>query len=134
MLAQFVPDRTKALESAEAVRIAARAVIKAEAPDLTAELKAAMDRVHRLRAAAYWLWRQSCCPDSPERPLWRGEPRLDERDADNSPTAQLLRVAAAGFGADEAHPAWAEWEKAAAALAKDSTAALPVYDHGRPHV
>jgi hypothetical protein len=37
-----------------------------------------------------------------------------------------LRIAAAGFGADEAHPAWAEWEKAAAALARDATAALPV--------
>jgi hypothetical protein len=55
----LLPDRTKTLESAEsAVRLAARAVIKAESPDLTAELKTAIDRVHQLRASLYWLYRQ----------------------------------------------------------------------------
>jgi hypothetical protein len=131
LLEQLIPDRTKALESAEAaVRLAARAVIKAEAPDLTAELKSALDRVHALRATLYWLYRQSCCADAPDRPEWQGLRRLDDRGEDSA-TAQLLRVAAAGFGADEHHPSWAEWEKAAAALARDATAALPVVDHGR---
>jgi hypothetical protein len=47
LLAQLIPERTKTLESAEqAVRIATSRVIKAEAPDLTAELKAAIDRTH----------------------------------------------------------------------------------------
>jgi hypothetical protein len=131
LLAQIVPERTKPLESAEqAVRIAARSVIRAEAVDVTAELKTAIDRVHALRATLYWLYRQSCCSDSPDRSEWQGLPRLDER-VEDTPTAQLLRVAAAGLGADEAHPAWAEWEKAAAALAKDAQAALPGTTDGR---
>jgi hypothetical protein len=130
-LAQIIPERQKTLERAQqAVTVTARTVIKAEAPDLTTALKAAIDRVHALRAAAYWLYRQSCCADAPERPEWQGLRRLDDRGED-TPTAQLLRIAAAGLGADE-HPAWAEWEKAAAALARDATAALPVITDGRP--
>jgi hypothetical protein len=131
LLAQIIPDRKKNLEQAEAaVRLAARAVIKAEAVDVTAELKSAIDRVHALRATLYWLYRQSCCADAPDGPEWQGLRRLDERGED-TPTAQLLRIAAAGFGADENHAAWAEWEKAAAALAKDATAALPGAPDGR---
>jgi hypothetical protein len=132
LLAQLIPERTKTLESAEqAVRIAARAVIKAEAPDLAVELKATMDRLHALRAAAYWLYRQSCCADAPERPEWQGLRRLDDRGEDSA-TAQLLRLASAGLGADEHHAAYQEWDACAAALAKDAQAALPVFDNGRP--
>jgi hypothetical protein len=134
MLAQLIPERTKTLESAEAqVRLAARAVIKAEAPDLTAELKSAIDHVHALRAAAYWLFRQSCCPDSPDRPEWKGLPRLDDGE-EKTATAQLLRIASAGLGADENHAAYQTWDTAYAALAKDAQAALPVFDHGRESV
>jgi hypothetical protein len=126
----LLPDRKEALESAEqAVRLAARAVIKSEAPDLTAELKTALDRVHQLRASLYWLFRQSACADSPDHPEWKGLPRLDDGE-EKTPTAQLLRVAAAGLGADEHNPAFKEWEAAAAALAKDATAALPGVYHG----
>jgi hypothetical protein len=128
----LLPDRKQTLEQAEqAVRIAARAVIKAEAPDLTAELKAAIDRVHTLRASTYWLYRQSCCADAPDRPEWQGLRRLDDRGEDSA-TAQLLRIAAAGLGADENHATYREWDSAFAALAKDATATLPGVDHGRP--
>jgi hypothetical protein len=78
------------------------------------------------------LYRQSCCSDSPDRPEWKGLPRLDERGED-TPTAQLLRIAAAGFGADENHTAYQEWDTALSALAKDATAALPGAPDGRPN-
>jgi hypothetical protein len=131
LLAQLIPERTKTLESAEtAVRLAPRAVIKSEAPDLAAELKASIDRTHQLRATLYWLYRQSCCADAPDRPEWQGLRRLDDRGED-TPTAVLLRLAAAGLGVDENHESFKLWDTALATLSRDATAALPVIADGR---
>jgi hypothetical protein len=46
-------------------------------------------------------------------------------------TATVLRAAKAGFGADEKHPVWAQWERTFIALNSNSDAVLPSIDaHG----
>jgi hypothetical protein len=131
-LTTAVPERRKAFERASvAVAMAARAVIKAEAPDLAAELKAAVEKVNALRAATYWLFRQSCCADSPERKSWDEAGPLLSDQVEDTGTAKLLRQAQAGHGHDERHESWRQWELAFGALMKDAGAKLPVTGNGR---
>jgi hypothetical protein len=129
-LSAAIPERHKELERAsyEVIK-AARNVVRAEAPDLAAELKAAIERVCALRAQVFWLFRNAALPSQPERRFESdGLPHLNDSNED-SEVAQLLRQAEAGRGFDERHPAFAAWAASFAALAKDAEAKLPAI-HG----
>jgi hypothetical protein len=132
-LLQSLPEYRKAAErAASAVTVAARNVIRSESPDLTAALKAAVDRVNALRAEVYWLYRQSCCADSPERQSYdQCGPLLIDRNEDSG-TANLLRQCAAGMGHDEKHESWQRWEQSFNALMQNANAPLPVNVHAAP--
>jgi hypothetical protein len=126
-LESVLPEKRKEVERAsyEVIK-AARAVVKAESPDLAAELRATIEKMHMLRAQLFWLYRNNACVDSPERKTWdQSGPVLSEQDQDY-PTAVLLKHAGAGLGHDEKHDSFKSWDAAFGALTRDAAAPLPV--------
>jgi hypothetical protein len=120
-LETIVLDHERALEQAnEQIAAAAREVLKAEAPDVSAELKIAEQRFVELRATVTWL-------------LWHGAIANDPRAA-----ADVDYAAKQGWGAtetrlrrnifypeDQQTTPWAAWEQCWEALLSDPDAPLP---------
>jgi hypothetical protein len=121
-----IPERQKTLLKArQAVQQAAHAVIRSEAPDLTADLRNAWERLRGLRSATHWLYQHCCCADSEERDFsWQIPVSLDHLNQSGD-TVDLLRRVKADHNADAQHEAWQSWEHTLQELTTDADAGLP---------